>query len=105
MVDIQVSGVMGVDRLRMKASDELFDDLHDVEQRHCIETVVGEFAEHKFFGTDLVGSLASPRVKVLKFLRIGIFPLRITRRHALREYSYRYIVAFTDEARHRAATA
>ena len=96
---------MRVDDLGMEAGDEIFDRLHDVEQWHGVEAVVGQLAEHEFFGPDLVGSLLSLGVQVLQLLLVGIFAVRVARRHAFGEDGDADLVAFAREARHGAAAA
>ncbi len=55
MVNVQVSGVVGVDDLGLVTVDPTFDGFYYVQQRQAIEAVVRQAAEDDIGGAEYLG--------------------------------------------------
>ncbi len=94
VIDVQVPGMMRIDRVRSNIADDRLDSLDHIEQRQCIEPVVGKAEKARFVGAEESRRVLCCRGTPLRRRGIGT-----ARANAVREEDDLHLITMSGVAR------
>ena len=103
MINVEVAPVVRVDNLRAYPRDQILYNLHNVQQGHCIEPVIGQLELEQFFHPKRMGNLSASLPEALQQIPICHLRTLASRSDPLSQDGHVNFMPLASQSRNRSA--